>query len=120
MMDFQKLNGTRIPLTRQHIDATQAVFHESNHPVTKAIQATLGEDFTVLIYLLQEQIAIFQKNRDKIHRKVGTLQTAGTLDDWLFKHADGASVPAGHLYIYMQEEKENDERLWIGFRKQTQ
>ena len=119
-MDFQKLNGTRIPLTQEHIDATQAVFHESNHPVTKAIQATLGEDFTVLIYLLQEQIVIFQKNRDKINRKVGTLQIAGTLDAWLFKHADGASVPAGHLYIYMQEEKENDERLWIGFRKQTQ
>ena len=70
MMDFQKLNGTRIPLTQKHIDATQAVFHESNHPVTKAIQATLGEDFTVLIYLLQEQIAIFQKNRDKINRCV--------------------------------------------------
>ena len=97
MMDFQKLNGTRIPLTQQHIDATQAVFHESNHPVTKAIQATLGEDFMVLIYLLQEQIAIFQKNRDKINRKVGTLQTAGTLDEWLFNHADGAPVPAGHL-----------------------
>ena len=120
MMDFPKLNGTCIPLTQRHIDATQAVFHESNHPVTKAIQASLGEDFTVLIYLLQEQIAIFQKNRDKINRKVGTLQTAGTLDEWLFKHADGAPVPAGHLYIYMQEEKENDERLWIGFQEQPQ
>ena len=120
MMDFQKLNGTRIPLTQKHIDATQAVFHESNHPVTKAIQATLGEDFTVLIYLLQEQIAIFQKNRDKINRKVGTLQTAGTLDAWLFNHADGAPVPAGHLLIYMQAEEENDERLWIGFQEQPQ
>ena len=118
MMDFQKLNGTRIPLTQQHIDTTQAVFHESNHPVTKAIEATLGEDFMVLIYLLHEQIAIFQKSRDKINRKVGTLQTAGTLDAWLFNHADGASVPAGHLIIYTQDE--NDERLWIGFQEQTQ
>ena len=119
-MDFQKLNGTRIPLTQEHIDATQAVFRESNHPVTKAIQATLGEDFTVLIYLLQEQIVIFQKNRDRINRKVGTLQTAGTLDEWLFKHADGSPVPAGHLLIYMQAEEENDERLWIGFQEQPQ
>ena len=119
-MDFQKLNGTRIPLTQEHIDATQAVFHESNHPVTKAIQATLGEDFTVLIYLLQEQIVIFQKNRDKINRKVGTLQIAGTLDAWLLNHADGAPVPAGHLLIYMQAEEENDERLWIGFQEQPQ
>ena len=119
-MDFQKLNGTRIPLTRQHISATQAIFHESNHPVSKAIQATLGEDFTVLIYLLQEQIVIFQKNRDKINRKVGTLQTAGTLDEWLLNHADGAPVPAGHLLIYMQAEEANDERLWIGFQEQPQ
>ena len=119
-MDFQKLNGTRIPLTQQHIDATQAVFHESNHPVSKAIQAKLGEDLTVLIYLLHEQIVIFQKSGDKIHKKVGTLQTAGTLDDWLFNHADGSPVPAGHLYIYMQAEEENDERLWIGFQEQTQ
>ena len=120
MMDFQKLNGTRILLTQQHIDATQAVFRESNHPVSKAIQAKLGEDLTVLIYLLHEQIVIFQKSGDKIHRKVGTLQTAGTLDDWLFNHADGSPVPAGHLYIYMQAEEENDERLWIGFQEQTQ
>ena len=119
-MDFQQLNGTRILLTQQHIDATQAVFRESNHPVSKAIQAKLGEDLTVLIYLLHEQIVIFQKSGDKIHRKVGTLQTAGTLDEWLFNHADGSPVPAGHLYIYMQAEEENDERLWIGFQEQTQ
>ena len=74
----------------------------------------------MLIYLLHEQIAIFQKSRDKINRKVGTLQTAGTLDAWLFNHADGSPVPAGHLLIYMQAEEENDERLWIGFQEQTQ
>ena len=120
MMDFQKLNGTRIPLTQQHIDTTQAVFRESNNPVSKAMQATLGEDFTVLIYLLHEQIVIFQKSGDKIHRKVGTLQTAGTLDEWLFNHAGGSPVPAGHLLIYMQAEEENDERLWIGFQKEAE
>ena len=37
-----------------------------------------------------------------------------------------SSMPTAHLfpqgicYIYMQEEKENDERLWIGFQEQPQ
>ena len=95
LIDTKGFSKTDTQSRQQQIPETQAFFHESNHPIAVAIKEALGVDYTVIIYPFHEEIGIFRKDADTVNRKICTLMTGGTVDDWILWHASGEPVPRG-------------------------
>ena len=117
MFDINTLEGREIPITQEH--ANKPTFH----PIGEAMRESIDPNLLVDVYPLHEKIEVFQRTAERMMgiRFIGTLMTAGTLDEWLSWYGSG-EFREGVLSFYKQDDHEEhgtdpDERIWIGFRE---
>lgn len=105
--DINTLEGLTVPLTKKY-DV------EGLHPINSAIQEHIDPKLVLDIYIVHEIVEVWYLTPQP--RKIGTIMTAGTFDEWLSWYLDD-DFREGELTFYKQDPEEEDERIWIGFKE---
>ena len=116
MLDLTKLEGKRIPLTQEMIDAgvRGAVRH---HPIALALNEVVDKDVSAEMCLVRETLVFCSViGREKLTE----FYTTSDFEEWAWNFENGMQVFPATLLVFKQaDEHDETDQLWIGLESDT-